>query len=367
MRNAYKIIRAKGTFGTMDYSVEVDKISKEAWTKALVTFDDSNIYQTWSYGEIRWGRGHLSHLVIKNKETVVAMVQVTIKVLPILRRGIAYIPWGPVWRKRGGDAEHNIMTAVLKAINEEYAKKRQLLVRIAPQDIIETDAWIEQTLSKEGYLFKSRPYKTIFVNLSDPMDKLLSASSRRWKRALKMADQKDLKIVCGTGDDLYEIFKTLYEEMVERKNFNPAIDINEFQLIQRDLQDEMKMKIMICYFKEKVVAALIASCMGEKGIGLLGATGNAGMNLGGFHLLNWKMMEWMKSKGAKHYDFGGYDPINNPGTASFKESIAGNIVNHVGVFELSKSKISSWVVEKGEKMRSNQKYSAFFKKHIAGN
>jgi len=351
----------------MSYSIEVDKISKEAWSQALLTFDDGNIYQTWSYGAIRWGRENLSHLIVKNNETVVAMAQVAIKALPVLQRGIAYIPWGPVWRKKGNNAGQNIMETLLQAINEEYAQKRKLLVRIAPQDTIEENEWLEQALSSEGYCFKARPYKTIFVNLSNPMEHLLSASSRRWKRALKTAEQKDLKIVQGTEDNLYQAFSTLYEEMVGRKHFNPAIDINEFRQIQQDLPEEMKMKIMICHFKEKAVAALIASCIGLRGIGLLGATGTAGLNLGGFHLLNWKMMEWMKSNGATCYDFGGYDPQSNPGTASFKESIDGKIVNHVGVFELSKSKLSSWVVERGEKLRKDQKHGTLFKKFLAGN
>ena len=350
----------------MDYSIEVDKISKDAWTNALLTFDDGNIYQTWSYGAVRWGSENLSHIVVKKNETVLAMAQMAIKALPILQRGIAYIPWGPVWRKRGSNVEQNIMETILRAINEEYAQRRKLLVRIAPQDTIEEDAWVERALSNEGYCFKSRPYKTILVNLSNPMEHLLSASSRRWKRALKTAEQKDLRIIQGTDDNLYQSFGTLYEEMVGRKHFHPTIDINEFRQIQQDLPEEMKMKIMICYFKEKAVVALIASCIGLRGIGLLGATGTAGLNLGGFHLLNWKMMEWMKAKGATYYDFGGYDPKNNPGTASFKESIDGKIVNHVGVFELSRSMLSSWVVEKGEKFRQDQKHGTLFKKILAG-
>ena len=188
------------------------------------------------------------------------------------------------------------------------------------------------------------------------MEEILKSTSRRWRRALKAAEQKDLRIIEGTGDELYESFKVLYKEMLERKQFIPTLDINEFQEMQKDLPDPLKLKIMICEFKGKPVSALIASLIGLKGIGLLGATGNVGMNLGSFHLLNWRMMEWMKSNGALVYDFGGYNPEENPGTASFKDGLPGKDVTHIGQFEACQSSLSSFLVSYGEKIRANPNY-----------
>ena len=47
-----------------DYIVEIDQISKAEWEKLIHIFDDSSIYQTWSYGAVRWGQSNLSHIVI---------------------------------------------------------------------------------------------------------------------------------------------------------------------------------------------------------------------------------------------------------------------------------------------------------------
>ena len=37
------------------YTVKIDQISKDEWSELLPRFDDATIYQTWSYGAVRWG------------------------------------------------------------------------------------------------------------------------------------------------------------------------------------------------------------------------------------------------------------------------------------------------------------------------
>ena len=53
------------------YKAEIDNISEEKWSDTLSHFSDSNIYQTRSYGEIRWGNEQLSHLILKSNDTIV--------------------------------------------------------------------------------------------------------------------------------------------------------------------------------------------------------------------------------------------------------------------------------------------------------
>jgi lipid II:glycine glycyltransferase (peptidoglycan interpeptide bridge formation enzyme) len=338
------------------YNAIIDHVDKAEWTNLLLQFKDATIYQTWSYGAVRWGENHLSHIILKKDDEVIGMAQASIFKLPYFGRGIAYIPWGPVWRKRGRELETEDIQHMIKALNEEYVMNRHLFLRINPQEIKDDDQGVRVLFEANGFHVKSYPYRTLLIDLSLSMEDILKSSSRRWRRALKEAEQKNLRIIEGTGNELYELFKDLYNEMLERKQFVPTIDIDEFQAIQKDLPESIKMKIMICEFKGKAVSALIASLIGTKGIGLLGATGNVGMNLGSFHILNWRMMAWMKSNGALYYDFGGYNPEENPGTASFKEGLPGKDVTHIGQFEACRSSISYFLVNYGERIRSNPKH-----------
>ena len=61
------INRETGLSHTLDpvWQVEVDRATPAEWSSMLDLFADANLYQTWSYGAVRWGRKNLSQLVLK--------------------------------------------------------------------------------------------------------------------------------------------------------------------------------------------------------------------------------------------------------------------------------------------------------------
>ena len=95
-------------------------------------FQDANIYQTWSYGAVRWGQTHLSHMVIKKDGDVLAVAQLRIVRPTSLRYGIAYLRWGPLWDRRGRESNLEIAAYTARALEEEYAIKRGLVLRVLP-------------------------------------------------------------------------------------------------------------------------------------------------------------------------------------------------------------------------------------------
>jgi hypothetical protein len=84
-----------------EYSVEVDNFGKDSWSEIVGNFDDANIYQTWSYDAVRYGRENISHMVLKKNGSIVAASQARIVKIPLINAGIVYIRWGPLWRMRG--------------------------------------------------------------------------------------------------------------------------------------------------------------------------------------------------------------------------------------------------------------------------
>jgi len=332
----------------ISYSIEIDRMAKAEWSEYLLKFEDATIYQTWSYGAVRWGVNNLSHLVLKKGEEIVGLAQVSIKKIPFLEAGIAYIPWGPMWRSKDRENEISKFGEIIRALKNEYAIRRGLLLRIAPNEIDGDDNKCTSILESEGFVRRRQHYRTLLIELSASMDELYKGLARRWKRALKTAESKKLRVSEGDNEEFFEAPNKLYKDMVSRKGFVPGVDIDEFRAIQKDLPETLKMKIMTCEYEGKPVSALMASLIGNKGIGLIGGTGTVGLNLGGFHLLNWKMIEWMKSEGANWYDFGGYDPKGNPGTASFKDGLPGQDLFHIGQWETCTNQLSSSFVRLGE-------------------
>jgi thymidylate synthase len=338
------------------FFAEIDQINKHAWSEQLMHFSDATIYQTWSYGGIRWGENCLSHLVVKAGDEIVGLAQVAIKKLPILDAGIAYVPWGPIWSRKRGGKHNDVIQKVLCALKQEYCLRRGLLLRIAPQEIEKDAEPICSYLTAEGYVYRSKPYQTLIIDLSNNTEDLYKKTSRRWHRALKTATAEGLTVIEDRQEDSFKILGAIYDQMVSRKGFIPGVNIHEFSKVQADLPQTLKLKVLICKHNHKPIAALAASLIGEKGIGLLGATSTEGLNLGGFHLLNWKMMEWMKQAGARYYDFGGYDPKRNPGTARFKDGLPGEVICHIGQYEACSNLLSRIAVGGGESIKFGVRY-----------
>jgi lipid II:glycine glycyltransferase (peptidoglycan interpeptide bridge formation enzyme) len=336
-----------------EYKVEIDAVSEGEWSELLLGFEDASVYHTWSYGSVRWGEHSLSHVVLRRNGQVVALAQVSIAKVPVVGRGIAYITWGPLWRLRGSPVCTAQLQTSLRVLQHEYAARRGLLLRIVPNERETTPEHIDicSVFENEGFRLAAPYHRTLLMDLSPSMDKLRTNLRVEWRRHLKIAESNRLNLVHGVADDLFDSFSVLYDKMVARKGFVPGIDVNEFRRIQRRLPDELKMQIMVCESDGAPVAATVGSVLGNKGIYLLGASSEEGRRLKGSYLLQWRMIEWLKSRGAQWYDLNGYDPDNYPGTSAFKAGLAGKHareVFHIGRFEACQSLVSSAVVRAGD-------------------
>ena len=80
-----------GTAGNVSgaLTVRVDQTDASEWSELLCQFEDASIYQSWAYGSVHWGDRQLSHLVLERDSKVVAMAQVRVVRLPLVRKGIA--------------------------------------------------------------------------------------------------------------------------------------------------------------------------------------------------------------------------------------------------------------------------------------
>lgn len=337
-----------------DYTVSVNQISKIEWEQLLLEFDDASIYQTWSYGTVRWGKSNLSHIVIKHKDEIIAAAQLRIVKIPLLKAGIAYLPWGPMWRRQGQQVNIDVFQKIISALKEEYAIKQGLLLRIHPNVIEENCEEIISVLNQAGFPKKimTKPYRTLTLNLSPTMPEIRKSLDQKWRNQLNRAEKNNLKIIEGSRDKLYQIFLDLQEEMQDRKKYIPGVSYDEFQAIQKDLPESLKMIILISEYEGKALTATIGSLIGNTGIYLLGATGNEGMKMKGAYLLQWRLIEMMKERGCKWYDLGGIDPDGNPGVYHFKSGISRREAQHIGQFEISRSISSRLIVEGMEGLRN---------------
>jgi hypothetical protein len=337
-----------------EYNVEVDRVTKADWSNLLHEFSDAAIYQTWSYGATRWGERNLSHLILAKAGRPVGLAQVTIRTAPVLRAGIGYIPWGPLWRHRGEQPDLSTFPHLIHALKEEYAGRRRLQLRIAPKEIDAGSASLREFLVNEGFRRSGKAYRTLLLDLEPSLQDLRKGFDQKWRNQLNRAEKNGLEIVEGMSDELYDTFAKLYKEMLARKGFETFVDVGEFGRIQADLERASKMVVMLCIAHNEPVAGLVGSALGDTGIYLLGATNDAGMKIKGSYLLQWRFIEWLKECGCRWYDLGGIDPEGNPGVYHFKSGVSDREVSHIGEFDFVESRISSAAVKIGSYLRDRR-------------
>jgi lipid II:glycine glycyltransferase (peptidoglycan interpeptide bridge formation enzyme) len=335
------------------YTSEVDTVNEQRWCQILQEFDDANIYQTWSYAAVISGRRNMSHLILRKNDEITAVAQARIAKLPFISVGIAYIRWGPLWRRRATKVNVDTFRQAVRALRNEFVCKRGLVLRLFPLLFDEDDSGFAAMLAEEGFASRGEATRsrTILMDLSPPIDKLRAGMRPHWKRQLKVAERNQLEVIEGSQDELFEAFIDIYKEMVSRKNFVEPNDIRQYRLMQSQLPANLKMKILLCRSGEGVCAGLVCSIIGNNAVFLFGATSNAGIKSRGSYLLHWKLIEKLKKYHISIYDLNGINPIKNPGTYKFKNDLGGTNskdVYFLGRFDAHTSVLSHWCVKCGE-------------------
>src|SRR6266480_41117 len=131
------LVPSSCTHGSMraadnNLTAEVDAVGEADWHNLSSDFADSSIYQTWPYGIARSGRTRISHLVVRRGPDVVAAAQARLTLIPYLNLGMAYVFWGPLWRRRNGQADPEVFRQAVRALKDEYVGGRKMVVRIIP-------------------------------------------------------------------------------------------------------------------------------------------------------------------------------------------------------------------------------------------
>ncbi|MBV6434750.1 MAG: hypothetical protein IANPNBLG_05034 [Bryobacteraceae bacterium] len=307
-----------------EYQWEADRVSEAEWYELLDLFDDANIYQTCAYEGARGGQP-ASRLILKQGEDVVAMAQARIVRVPLVKIAVAYVRWGPLWKRRGRPANPGIFRQALRALRAEYVSRRDMTLRLLPVVFQDASTPFNCILAEEGFtpVGIDRPDRTLMLDVSRPVEEIRADLKPHWRRKLKSTEKAGLEIIECVDEESFRKFVTIYGEMVLRKKFVKPNDIEHFVQMQRRLPDRFKLQISLCKLGDTLCAGLISSALGKTAIYLFGATSDMGLNVGGAYALHWRLIEGLREKGVDTYDLNGINPVENPGTYRFKSDLCG--------------------------------------------
>lgn len=334
-----------------EFHAEIDQATPEAWTETLDQFADANLYQTWAYGETRWGRRAMSHLILRRGAEIVAMAQLRIAPQWPLKCGVALLRWGPVVQRKDRELDPGVIHAMAQALQAEYIAKRRLFLRILPGAFADTPRDQLFTRSFDGFaahpFAKGETYRTLLLDLAPPLEVLRKNLDQKWRNQLNRAEKNNLQIKAGSGVDHFQAFAQIYSEMISRKKFSPSSDLTEYVRMQEQLADRHQLRVFICEENGAPVSGAIATAMGDTGIYLFGATSDAGMKAKGAYLLQWSIVRWLKESGKRYYNLGGINPETNPGVYHFKSGLSGQDVLYSRPLTNCESSLSRCFVSAG--------------------
>jgi hypothetical protein len=342
---------------TKSYTLDLSCTQKKEWYEILGLFEDASLYQAWSYDRVRYGPQNVLPMVLRKGSEPVAAAQARLLRLPWIKAGIAYVLWGPMWRRKGTGGDVEVFRQAVRALRSELSTKRGLALRLNLLAFMGLDNDLCRILAEEGY----HPYqeasnrRTLIMDLKASIEDLRAGQHPMWRNHLNRAERKGLELEFGEKESMFDEIAPIYREMANRKGLAFLNDIEHLKKVQKDLPASIKLKVILCRQEGLVCAGGIFSVIGSTGLYLTGATADRGMKTYGSYMVHWSFIKWLKQNGFLYYDLNGINPEINPGTYQFKRQLAGKSgmeVEMLGKFQVADSPISSLVVIGGERLLS---------------
>lgn len=305
------------------FRAEVVERPGTEWDSLAAGFGDMCMEQTIAFMGARWGKLHPLGVLLREEGVAepVAMALVLLATLPVLGIGMAYVKFGPLWRRAGAAVDPQILYAMLEALKREFSGKRRLLLRIMPPaDPGHEEVW-RDALARAGFSIHAaapdRERYLVDLTLSEPEQ--LASLGASWRANLKKVSN-ELEI---TEPDLVTgipVFMALYRGMVARKQFDDHHGIDDLPKLAAEAGSALGMRLFLASHQGKPVVGSILIGTGERVFVPFSATSDAALALRAGYALRWAIINRLRGSGARYLDLGGAE-----GDAGLKSYKLGNV------------------------------------------
>jgi hypothetical protein len=328
------------------YRVEVVERLDTGWDCIVARFADACLEQTAAYMLSRWNSARLCGLVLRDPLSgeVDAAALVFLATLPFAKAGLAYVKFGPLWRRRGSPARPEVLAAALAALRMEFAVKRGLQVRIVPPADPEFEQDWREAISRAGLtLHRTLPDAERYLvdlTLTEEEQRVSLAAKWRANLAKSASGQLDLREV-----DFQEglpAFMDLYRTMLARKQFKDLHRIGTLPKFAALLSPDLKVRLFLAFHDGRPIAGSITFGAGERVLVPFSASDERALELRAGYALRWFMINRLRGPGARWLDLGGAE--GDDGLRHFKSGNVGKrgrLVQLPGEFDFAGGALSA--------------------------
>jgi Acetyltransferase (GNAT) domain len=301
----------------------VRQIPHEDWDRLLPEFEDTSFEQTAAFASSRWGPDRTVCLAIENAGVIVGGACVVLFRFPVLRRAVAYVKYGPVWRRNGakiGSKDYrSIVAALVQHLGEEQGHAIVLAPRPSP-DYFDQERQDLRALAFEAGRPTNDPNR-YFVDLALDEEVQFRNLGQKWRYNLRQSRKNNIQIVWSDDPESIREFNSLYSLMKTRKAFDDCDPADALLSMRRRLPRSLKPQIVLAYHNGNPIAgAAIATC-GDTAYYMFGASRDEALPLRAGYAVQWAITQKLREEGVRWYDLGG--SVGTEGLRQFKCGLVG--------------------------------------------
>ena len=318
----------------------------------LANPDGGNVFASYEFAMQKETGGYIAHFVMVD-DLAVTVLQ---KNVPTFGK-LWYLPKGP------GVISAKELWIVLDKL-ESLAKKHGVFaIRIEP----ELSRSQQPTLARHG-LIKAKPIipnpSTITLDISSDLETVLTNMPQKGRHAIRRAERDGVTVEMVEAN--HKNCQIMFDLLSETAEGQFGIRSYEYyRTFWQRFETAGLGQLFFAYFDKQIVAGAYAVTYGTKSTYKDGASIRKRPAYGASHLLQWRVIEWAKSRGAKIHDFCGSPPsdeINNPdhkhyGVGQFKTAFNKTVTDYIGCYDfvINPTKYKIWV-KFGEKVAHRLHY-----------
>lgn len=304
------------------FECQVDSVPAAEWDRTAGEFEDLNYDQIACYSAGQWG-DRVSHLLLRRDGIPVAGARAAIITLPGFSRGLAFLRFGPFWRRRGEDADITMYRAAIGALVQEYCIRRGHFLTVVPRPNPEFYQRECEVLSSFGFSVR-RPFpdpNRYLVDLSLDEEIQRQSLDQKWRYNLRQALGNGFEIrLCESEADV-RTFQSLHAGMVTRKGFYNADMVHLLPELAAQLPEGSRPRIVLAFHQGRAVVGAAIAILGDTAYYVFGGSDSASLSLKGGYALQWWIINWLSSQRVRWYDLGG--EAGEKGLRQFKKGLAG--------------------------------------------
>jgi hypothetical protein len=277
-----------------------------AWDDLAAGFEDMCMEQSFAFTGSRWSKLRSAGLILREEGKPIAMALTLLATLPVLGIGIAYVKFGPLWRRKGSRPDFEILSAALEALKYEFGAKRRLVVRIMPPADPDFEPAWKDALARSNFSLHAAlsDRERYLVDLTLSEEEQLASLGAPWRANLKKASGA-LEIREYDLQSGIPAFIALYKNMLARKKFDDHHGLDDLPAIAEQAGGKLGMRLFFASHQGKPVVGSILIGSGERVFVPFSATSDEALHLRAGYALRWAIIDKLRGTDARWLDLGG--------------------------------------------------------------